>query len=340
MLTPIRSHLCLVLVAACAPALAGSLSGRVLILDNEHTLEGEITREGEQYRIRRGSAETWVPGDRVLFVCASNLEAYRYLRTRANLGDVDERLRLARWCHLHNLREEAVVEATAAVNMQPRSTEALQLLHALERSAQAAKSRPAVAGRDEPGPSPALPVDFNPEALGLFGTRVQPILMNTCASCHSADHAGAFRLQRVFENGLLDRRATQHNLAAVLGQINPEHPLASPLLAKAVTVHGTLSQAPLKGRQAAAYRTLEEWVRLAVGPGAPHEPGAPAAEPKPSAEPPAAEGVVAKPAAPGPPSAFASPPPVAPPATPVPASGQPVDPFDPALFNRQMHPRK
>src|ERR1700676_4124238 len=73
-------------------------TGHVLILDNERTLEGDIERDGDRYRIRRSIGETWVPGDKVLRLCANWQDAYDYLRTSANLMDPDERIRLARWC--------------------------------------------------------------------------------------------------------------------------------------------------------------------------------------------------------------------------------------------------
>ena len=115
-----------------------------------------------------------------------------------------------------------------------------------------------------PEPPPLPPVSLTEEALGQFATRVQPILMNTCAGCHANGKGGAFRLARTYDATLLDRKAVQYNVAAVLAQVKPDQPLTSPLLAKSISVHGDLNQSPLKNRQAAAYRTLEEWVRRTV----------------------------------------------------------------------------
>ena len=61
-------------------------TGRVLILENERTLEGDIERQGDQYRVRRSIGETWVPGTKVLRLCDNNEEAYLYLRSRAIWG--------------------------------------------------------------------------------------------------------------------------------------------------------------------------------------------------------------------------------------------------------------
>ena len=68
--------------------------GKVLILKNEYTMEGDIERVGERYRVRRKIGETWVPAERVLALTASLPDAYAYLRERINRDDADERLRL------------------------------------------------------------------------------------------------------------------------------------------------------------------------------------------------------------------------------------------------------
>ena len=49
---------------------------------------------------------------------ARSEEAFAYLRTRANLRDPDEHLRLAYWCQLHGLRKHALEEAKEAVNLR------------------------------------------------------------------------------------------------------------------------------------------------------------------------------------------------------------------------------
>src|SRR5262249_40251957 len=109
-----------------------------------------------------------------------------------------------------------------------------------------------------------LSIDVSAETLGVFTTRVQPILMNACASCHATGRGGAFKLTRAFEGATIARRSTQHNLAAVMAQVDIHNPEASPLLIKAVSVHGANNQPPLKGRQSPPFRMLEEWVRMAL----------------------------------------------------------------------------
>ncbi len=325
---------CLAPARATEPAPAAA--GKVLLLQNESVLEGDIERVGDQYRVRRTvGGETWVPAERALGLCRTLEEAYERVRARANLADPDERLRLAGWCRQYGLRPQALAEVREAVRLRPGHEPSRRLLTNLEQSAW--DRRPSAVpppGKTEPASAPD--VDMTAAALGLFSTRVQPILMNACASCHANGQGGAFKLTRTYGVGTGDRRTMQQNLAAVIGQLNVRQPQASPLLTKAVSVHGPLANAPLRDRQAPAYRALEEWVgrTLADNPQLQERLGPPPAAPPPALPKPAPTPV--KPDGRGGEVATPSAPP-----TPAPAFGNPAeppDPFDPAVFNRQAHP--
>jgi hypothetical protein len=328
-------------------------TGKVLILDNERTLEGDIERIGDQYRIRRATGDSWWPGNRVLRLCASTEEAYRFLRGRANLNDPDEHLRLASWCRDHGLREQALNEVKAAVELRPQHPESKSLLQHLQQSSQPRPPTPAP-DREEPDPLPSLSVDLTAEAVGQFASRVQPILMNSCAGCHAGDRGGAFKLTRAYDFGS-NRRTTRQNLAAVLAEVNLSQPLASPFLTKALGVHGKMAQAPFRNREAPAYRTLEEWVRQTAvlsgrpGDAGPEEVRGPKSEvrsPKSeargteTARPPAeSTGPLPMPAAPREEFASAPRPDGKPgPATTAERPPEPADPWDGENFNREMHP--
>jgi hypothetical protein len=331
--------------AGLAPARATEPSavttGKVLLLQNERALEGDIERVGDQYRVRRTVGETWVPAGKALCLCQTLAEAHEQLRARANLADADERLRLANWCRQYGLRAQALAEVREAVRLRPGHEPSQRLLANLEQSAWQ-KPPPPAAPPSEPE-SPALAdVDLTADALGLFSTRVQPILMNACANCHATGRGGAFKLTRAYGIGTADRQTMRRNLAAVIGQLNVRQPQASPLLTKSVSVHGAMAQAPFRNRQAPAYRTLEEWVgrtlannpqlqeRLAPPPAA----AAPPALPKPAAPPAKADARSEEPP-PAPPGAL---PAQTPPAHTFGTPPEPPDPFDPDVFNRQMHP--
>lgn len=318
--------------------------GRVLVLDNERVVEGDIERLGTQYRVRRTLGETWIPGEKVLFLANDIKEAYRLLYRRANPDDPDERLRLARWCHGQGLNDLALENVRVAVKLRPNHAASRRLLESLERTAQASASRPAGGGASAAAPTTppsngaALP-EVTTETLGAFATRVQPILMNACAGCHAGGRGGSFQLARAYDNTTSSRRSVQQNLAAVLAQVNLAQPQASPLLTKAVSAHGNVTQAPLAGKQLAAYRALEEWVertlasnpqlRDSAPPAVPREapPTAVPMAPAPTAPPTPAPGRAAE-AAPG---KFAQ-------GRPTPPPTGPVDPFDPIEFNKTAPP--
>jgi hypothetical protein len=234
-------------------------AGHVLVLDNERVLEGEVTRDGECFHIRRDASELTVPATKTLTVCSSMVEAYQFLCTRANLGDPDEHLRLARWCLLHELREQAIAEAATAVSMRPSHAESRQVLALIQHSTAASPVGPAAP--PEPRIEADLVLSVSTECLALFTTKVQPILMNICASCHASGRGGAFVLVRSFDAA--GRKTAQQNLTAALKQISFDQPNASPLLVKAVCAHGGAAAPPLVNRdEEGPLATLEQWVNL------------------------------------------------------------------------------
>jgi hypothetical protein len=355
MKTKIRLLLaCLALMGACVLVLraadspAPGTTGHVLILENGRTLEGDIDRQGSQYRVRRSIGETWVSADKVLRLCGSLEEAYQYLQKQANLRDPDERMRLAQWCQQHDLYVQALAEVTAAVELRPRNPEYRRLLESLQRtnteraSAKKTSLDPRASTTD---PRSSAPVDLTANSVSQFITRVQPVLMNTCAGCHGPAHTGPFQLERAMDDGFVSRRATQYNLAHVLAQINPENIAASPFLTKAVTLHGEAAQPPIKNREAQAFHRLEDWVKQTVennpqlrerpepAASANEQPRNKFQEPKTGDSidnlPPTANH---SPLTPSTEFAASQPPP--------PKSTTPVDPFDPLIFNRQAHPEK
>jgi hypothetical protein len=236
-------------------------TGRVLILANQRGMEGDIRLEGNQYHIRRTAGEVSLPATPTMRLFADWDAALAHMSSQANLRDPDERLRLARWCQMNGLTGQALVEAKAAVHMRPGHAESKQLLAILERAARNTPAAPAPATTVEPAAAP--PVDLSADAMNLFNTRIQPILMNACASCHATGRGNEFRLQRCHD-ATLNRRATQLNLAAVLAQIRWDEVASSPLLFKSLSAHGATTQAPFSSRQAKPYQYLQEWVQTVV----------------------------------------------------------------------------
>ncbi len=249
----------LLALPANEPILPTPLKGQVLILDNDRTLEGEIDKVGDRYRLRRGQAITWVPVQSSAVLCTNLQDALSTLRKRANMQDPDERLRLAHWCLARDLREEGILEAKAALQLRPDHGTTQRLVKHLETRENTAQPAKAAHTNDEPGISQ---VQLTTDTLSFYNHRIQPILMNACASCHAADRGGNFRLTRSYGAGMGNRKALQANIAAVVAYVSPTSALSSPLLVKSVSIHGGQSQPALKGRQSEPYKQLEDWVRL------------------------------------------------------------------------------
>ena len=355
--TIIRFLLCVLAVGLCAagvlpaePAPAAP-QGRVLLLENGRALEGDIRAERGGYCVKRTTGEIWLPEDKVVALCATWDKALAFMRSQANLNDPDEHLRLARWCQAYGLRTGALAEANAALKIRPSHVAAKQLVEVLKRQPAATETKQGTPPQrvEQEKPARVAPaIDLSTESLGMFASRVQPVLMNTCASCHAASKTATFKLLRPSGSNQASRRATQQNMAVVLAQIDPARPGASPLLLCAVTDHGKAGQAPLKA-QSPPYRILQEWIQLtlATNPFLREQAAAsaPAVAKSPEvtqsrwSEPPERPAAGAAPVISRPLSATAEPSSAALPANPPAATG-PADDFDPLPYNRQFHPER
>jgi hypothetical protein len=340
-----RTLACLLVGAALASAEAPA-PVRVVVLDNENLIEGEVTQNADGYQVRRSAGgDLTVPAKRVLAVVANRNEAFAVVAERANRRDADERLRLARWCATNGLNDEALAEARTAARMRPGFAAAERYVRLLEAVSKAvpvadptvAPARAEVPARETVTDVPAT--EYNSESYSLFAGRVNTILINTCASCHARDDVKAFRLTRAG-----GRPGVTKNLMAALPHVNPADAAASPLLIKAVTAHGGATEAPFRSRTHPAFPTLEMWVRFARAPeGTPAPEGPlPAREPAEPKKLPDLPGESSGPVVP----AGAAAPAATPfgqdsktPRTPT-TKTVPDDPFDPAIFNGEVRPRK
>lgn len=332
--------LALLLLSATLGAADTPVAKQILVLDNENLLEGQIERDGPGYRVRReGGGELTVPASRVLALVEDRQAAFVVVSKRANRGDADERLRLARWCFSNGLRTEAAEEARTAAKMRPGFAAAERFAASLEQIAAQPKPMvdPAVvqakAETKAPDKVADVPVvEYNSESFPLFASKVNTILNNTCANCHAQDSAKKMKLTR--QGG---RAGASKNLMAVLPYVNAKNPAASPLLVKAITPHGTSTLAPFKTRNHPAYETLEIWTHFARAPEGTLEPYYPLPQvEEPMKLPPLSLPEAKEVSTPRPGAVFGKD------STTVPT--KPVkkvasDPFDPAIFNGEV-PRK
>lgn len=361
--------------------------GQAILLQDGKIVEGTVAKEGEKVIVRRGVIDQPFEKDKVQFIGESKDGVYRYLLGKLKPDDADGRFKLARWCVFNGMREQALTEVREVVKLQPQHALAREMARTLEESIRlfnadgSPTNAPATPGTSPAPGLPAVPppttqaapaapnavveqqLDVSPEAVLVFGPRVQPILVNGCAECHAkADYAGSFKMACGSGHGA-DAQATRQNLVAAIGQITRQDPAASPLLVKSLSIHGGQKRPGIIGPHVPAYRVLEAWVYLAAGssemPATPPAAApAPALPPKP-AEPelPPKSATPALPPPPIPPAAEPKPlPPAIPPAAPEPDFGvdappkepatapdpastkAPVDDFDPSIFNRAVHP--
>jgi len=103
-----------------------------------------------------------------------------------------------------------------------------------------------------------------PGSVGYFANRIQPLLVNSCATaaCHGPDSTSSFQLWRTPTHRPPSRRVTQRNLYHVLNQIDYESPSDSPLLTVPVAPHGPRELVLFPNPQAQSYRQLADWIRL------------------------------------------------------------------------------
>ncbi len=322
-----RSLACALVGAAVASA-APPAAARTVVLDNENVLEGEVVRVDEGYEIRQpsGSSVT-IPASRVLAVVANRTAAFHVIADRSNRGDADERLRLARWCAANGLPEQALIEARAAAKMRRGFLAADRYVALLEEAVKRRQpeNHPEIiqAKAETPKPDAAVTevpvVEYNSESFPLFATRINAILVNTCANCHANGTARKFRLTRAG-----GRSAVTRNMMAALPFVNPKDPAASPILTKALLPHGKATEAPFKTRTHPAYQALEVWAQIARATEGTAVPEVPTA-----AEPGKLPDVVA-PGSPQSTERFGQD------SKPAASKNAVPDPFDPAIFNGQI----
>ncbi len=115
-----------------APEADLPLTGKILVLTNQLTVEGDVEYIGDQYRVCRAVGEAWIPGNKVLRLCADKNEAYAFLHVYLKVDDSEGRLRLAEWCLDHGMNREALAETRAVLARDSRSAKGLRIQARLE----------------------------------------------------------------------------------------------------------------------------------------------------------------------------------------------------------------
>ena len=119
---------------------------------------------------------------------------------------------------------------------------------------------------------PAVPEvgldDYNADALKIYPSRIQPIVGNLCAACHSRpEYPGNFKLAAIAP-GYADPASAATNRRVILGLLDRGDPSASPLLKMMTTRHGTQREPAIPYAHHPALKRIElwaHWVGLPAG---------------------------------------------------------------------------
>ena len=271
-----------------APASPSTFS--VLLMSNGTVVRGEIVDDpaGGVYRLKTRGGQVPYPKSSVKRAGQSIDELYRYQVAALPPGDPEERMKLVRWClteHLPALAREQLVDV---LKLCPDDAEANRMAANLDANTPAGNRDPDVrqtSGEMPRGDAPAtldpgivkkvrkgfgnsLPEIFDlPPAQAVrraseFAEYVQPVLQQSCASCHNEKYQGDFQLVQVRnKKDLRNPDIVRANLDAALRLVNPDDPARSDLLSACLVPHGPNKGAIFRGPNDGEYRKVVTWVR-------------------------------------------------------------------------------
>lgn len=274
-------------LGCCALMLVSALSfgaeqvsptNTVLVLRNGRVLTGRANVVGTSYEVTVGEQGlARVPLADVEMSCATLDEAYFRKRETVRSEDVHGHLSLAEWCLRNGLPSRAADQLLMVYCLAPKNP---QLISAERRLASAelpqASSSPAASDSlaasdtDDIGAAPLLPEG----AMAYFTQRIQPMLMNRCASnaCHGQRSGQQFQLVRPVRGQPMSHRMTQRNLIQTLAFVDRTHPDQSRLLIAPGSLHGK-QQTPVFGeRDTVQFQQLAAWSKIVAGKGTFKEP--------------------------------------------------------------------
>jgi hypothetical protein len=249
----------------------------VLLLSNGEVLQGQISRQGDQFEISLPLGRIQLRASEVEFCCASIEEAYLRKRSLVSPASPADQLRLAQWCHRQELFGPAAHHLERAEALAPGHPMIPLLRRRLEvatrppASSTSPDSSSPEAADEATGPSvedlERMTENLPRGVVQTFVRDVQPLLLNYCTSagCHGPRSETGLSLLRTRPGSFPTRRLNQRNLHAVLQWVDREQPEASPLLTAPTRAHGTAAAAIFTDRQVAQYRMLVNWVARVSG---------------------------------------------------------------------------
>ncbi|QEF99363.1 hypothetical protein Mal15_34270 [Stieleria maiorica] len=233
-----------------------------VLLRNGNVLCGQVAKIGSTYCITRSDqSRINLPGDQVETVGRSIRQLYQYRRGNRFQGDLKRLHADVRWCLRNGLVQEAARDALEARALEPADPSTIQLLRQVAAviRQQSASAEPASVGDPSPAvqtvshespvaDDPAVgedravaPPSGLPEKLVYeFASRIQPILMNRCTSCHARDgqNEREFQIHTALTSKWAPKDVARENLQAVMQFVDRSVPGNSLIRLRASDGHG------------------------------------------------------------------------------------------------------
>ncbi|HVJ80006.1 MAG TPA: hypothetical protein VNC50_02955 [Planctomycetia bacterium] len=226
-----------------------------VLLTNDAVMSGMLSQDDAGYILHEKHGKGRLPPGRVALVANSLEEIYSHKKKPIPDNDLDERMKLARWCLVNHLEDVARKELREIQQRDPKHP-AAALLQTLER-AQSPKARVG----DEaaaPGEMVQLGNAFGEGAIE-YARHMQTVIFNRCGgNCHTNPrYDGEFKLTK---QARMPASLTARNLSKVERFLDLKDPGKSKLLQYAITPHGPRNQAPFGGPNDPRYQELRAWV--------------------------------------------------------------------------------
>lgn len=242
----------------------------IIVLRAGQVLHGKIFREGDRYHVIMPHGEILVRTVEVEAFCKTLDEAYRLKRSLLHVGNVYGHIALAEWCLRNDLLDAAAAELADATAADPQNPMIAHLQRRLQAALNPLKlpKQPDSSTHTMPsrGELDKLSRAMPSGGMETFTSTIQPLLLNSCSTheCHGPNAASKFRLLRTHPGRAPSRRLTQQNLYAVMQWIDCENPTASPLLTLPIKPHGPKRSVLFNEQNVAQYRELVNWVNRVV----------------------------------------------------------------------------
>ncbi len=245
----------------------------VVVLRNGRVLTGSVISDGDQLVIKLAEKSiVRIPTSSVEYYGRDLRDAYHFKQQSIQRGNSSQVLDLAEWCLSQKLINEARHELGSALVIDPdnpRIPVIARRIQSIERN-KTTSPRPSKPSTFNPTIDAkeldALVKELPPAVIEQFTSKIQPLLLNRCATsgCHGLRTASSFRLYRPVSGHLITRRFTQRNMFRALQRIETSDPARSPLLKVPKGPHGSAEHAIFKKDDQKQYAELAAWVELSA----------------------------------------------------------------------------